>query len=57
MAIGAFRWTADANGGRGSRIQPQLFDRGSLMLILLAEAIMRLARQQSAAVWGGKDIN
>lgn len=40
MEMAAFRSTVDAKGGRGSRIQPQLFDRGSLMLRLLAEAIM-----------------
>ncbi|KAL6898216.1 hypothetical protein GGI43DRAFT_88271 [Trichoderma evansii] len=40
MEMVAFRSTVDAKGGRGSRTQPQLFDRGSLMLRLLAEAIM-----------------
>lgn len=42
MAMDAFRSTADARGDRGSRIQPQPFDSGSLMLRLRlpAEAIV-----------------
>lgn len=43
MAMDAFRGTVDANGGSGSMLQPQLFDRGSLMLRLLADAIIPAA--------------